>query len=199
MQESGEESGRTNDTVDRAVVDLVPSLRAEANTLKECFTKYSVQAVSFSGVILAIVIRSMFTEPRAGFGSLAILVIVFATTRLGTYKYAAANRHFGYELHLYRTRRAEPQPGVDVFGNRWKDEMRYVGWEEAMRAWRVVQATLFETIYNPLPLLPTLRRKTFKANGEWWFCQQSMIRRHASVRYYPGSYLWTFAFFSRLS
>jgi hypothetical protein len=62
---------------------------------------------------------------------------------MGIHKYATSNRLLGYELHLQCTAHyLSPDESHELFEN--------VGWEEAMRAWRVVQPTLWHTIYQPV-------------------------------------------------
>ena len=167
---------------------LVTSLRAEAAALKECFTRYSFQAIAVSVGILGLVARFLWETPAVGLAAIAAAFIVLMTRRLGTYKYAAANRLNGYELHLFRTRDIP----AECAGHRWEKRMRGIGWEEAMRAWRVVQATLFVEIYFSHRFLPNVQRWRYKASkGPFWWSQSSMLKAWPGVVWHPGSYLRT--------
>ena len=164
---------------------LTEQLRAESNFLKECFTKYAFQSVTIAVAILGLLVQFMWDHPETGLASLASATIVLACARLGTFKYAAACRNFGYELHLYRTRKVP-----DDLRGRWDPEMRWVGWEEAMRAWRTVQTTLFRKIHLHYRFWPNFYRKKFKGVGPWWFRQASMFSSE-KAGYHAGSYLRT--------
>ncbi|MCK4408451.1 MAG: hypothetical protein KAW67_00090 [Candidatus Eisenbacteria sp.] len=170
------------------LAELVRSLRSESDALKECFTKYSFQAIAMSVAILGIVVRFVWANPATALISIAAGFIILMTRRIGTYKYAAANRLTAYELHLYRTRNTPPH----LRGRRWKPYMRYIGWEEAMRAWRLVHATLFEEVYVSRRFWPNFHRKPYRGRRRpFWFRQQSMLGGRPSVVWHPESYLRT--------
>jgi hypothetical protein len=119
-------------------------LRAEASEVKQCFTNFSFQAISLSLTVLAATFGLTDSFPNAVYAPLPAIGLLMATCRLGVFKYATANRNLGYELHLARTTHIEAHPHIST---RWRPEMRQIDWEEAVRAWRVVQPTLFRVIY----------------------------------------------------
>ena len=113
---------------------LIQMLRQEAKDVKDCFTKYSFQAIAFSSAVLGIITRYQPEYPHIALAAYASIAVLMTVARIGIYKYGTANRMYGYELHLLRTRQLP-----DSKGNGWKSEMRLVGWEEAMCAWRIVK------------------------------------------------------------
>jgi hypothetical protein len=182
-----EEVVKGQDDTERREAILVNQLRAEAISLKECFTRYSFQAISICGIVGAGIVHFMFQEPLVGLGAVAVLPILLSVCRLGTYKYGAANRQYAYELHLTRTRNVP-----DEFRGRWKNEYRKMDWEVLMRVWRVVQPTLFEAIYHKSRLfLPERLKKEFKPSPDnpMWFSQQSLFGAGATAKWRAGSYL----------
>lgn len=123
--------------------DIGP-LRTEASEVKQCFTNFSFQALALSLTVLAATFGLTETFPAAVYAPLPVIGLLMATCRLGVFKYATANRNLGYELHLARTKHIEARTD----SGRWTPEMRRIDWEEAVRAWRVVQPTLFRAIYT---------------------------------------------------
>ena len=103
--------------------------------------------------------------------------------RIGTYKYGTANRNYGYELHLFRSKYT-----IANSAKGWQSYMRNISWEEALRAWRVVQATVFEHLHykkwSPNYLRKTARKKDKKSR---WFQPGALVEKGAT--YYAGSYL----------
>lgn len=164
---------------------LITELRAEARELKECFAKYSFQALGISTGVLTAVAQWQRENPYVGFATIPLIVFLEAVVRLGLHKYASANRLCGYELHLQRTMRI---PSGSVGG--WQAHMREVGWEEAMRAWRVVQATLFERLYGKHAWRPEhLTAEDHSTNSSRWF--EPITRVGSGATYHAGSYLKT--------
>ncbi len=163
---------------------LTKSLRSEAKALKDCFTRYSIFGIFISANILGGVTPFVWEKPQLGLACIASLTIVLTISRLGTFKYGAANRLLGYELYLYHTRRflQNPQGG-------WKREWRYIGWEEALRAWRIVQATLFVQIYWPSSVGINRLRSSLRKHEVLWFRQKSQGKDNIRFSYYAGSYL----------
>jgi hypothetical protein len=166
--------------------NLIEQLRREADELKDCFTRYSFQAISIVTVALGIIIRYMHDDPIIGLAGLPIMFVPLVTLRIGSYKYIRANRNFGYELHLSRVR--------DVplaAAGQWRDEYRTVSWEEAMRAWHIVQATLFREIHKrtrwPRRYVIKSRYKPSKSQPIW-FCQKFLFGGFSKAVWYPGSY-----------
>jgi len=163
---------------------LIQRLRDEAKSVKDCFTNFSFQAIAFSTVALGIIANYQKDNPVTALGSIFVIALLLAVARIGTYKYATANRCFGYELHLYRTRGIEQSHGEG-----WQDYMRSLGWEEAVRAWRVVQATVFDHLYYTDFFRPNYLRRTHRKQSYKWFQPASLIVKGAA--YHAGSYLKT--------
>src|SRR5882672_2665633 len=122
----------------------VEPLRSEAASSKQCFTEYSFQTFALGGAVLAASLAAVQGYPYAAYIPLPMIFLFMTVCRIGVFKYATANRNLGYELHLSRTRRIE-QAGLP---SKWEPRMRQIDWEEALRAWRVVQPTLFRMIYS---------------------------------------------------
>ncbi len=123
-------------------LDLIKGLRKEAYAVKDCFTRYSIQGIGLFVVALAIIVRAQFDSIMMFLVSLAIITLLSALARMGTHKYATASRLSGYELHLQRVSRLSKTTDYE-----WRPEWTKVGWEEAMKAWRIVQATVFQSVY----------------------------------------------------
>lgn len=163
-------------------VTLIQMLREDSKDLKDCYTRFSFQAIAFSAAVLGIVAAYQQDTPYIALASIAIILLLTTVARIGTYKYASANRQYGYELHLSRTRNLPDSPG-----NGWQSAMREIGWEEAMRAWRVVQATVFEHLYYTHEFLPNFLRWKHRTIEYQWFDPERSVVRHSS--YHAGSYL----------
>lgn len=73
----------------------------------------------------------------------------------------------------------------------WQGYMRTIGWEEAIRAWRIVHATLFCELHYFQMFTPNfLRRKFWKKEKEHrWFQPKKLIDE--GTYYHAGSYLRT--------
>jgi len=180
---------------------LIKTLRQDAKDVKDCFTKYSFQAIAFSSSILGIIARYQSEYPQIALASIASIIILVVVARIGIYKYGSANRMYGYELHLFRTRKLPESKG-----NGWKHEYRQIGWEEAMRAWRIVQVSVFGKLYVTKKFFQKRLKKEhqnkfeaeIKAEKEMedkieekykWFDIKELAEPEAE--YHPGSYLST--------
>lgn len=168
----------------RAELEFIKNLREASQDVKDCFTKFSFQALAISAGGLGIILKLQFSDPIFGFANILIFMLALSVARIGIYKYTTANRQAGYELHLYRTL-ALP----DSEGDGWNASMRKIGWEEAMRAWRVVQTTAFEHLYETGTWKPNTIKKKHNNQNYKWFEIRSLIKK-GSV-YYAGSYLET--------
>lgn len=167
--------------------ELISDLRQEVRELKDCFARYSFQGVGLSAAVLAIISRYQQEFPYVGLSAIPVVVMLIALARMGAHKYTSVNRNCGYELHLQRTRRL-PDSGENV----WKKEWRDLGWEEAMRAWRIVQATVYRYVYKPgewkLENLP----KDWRGRKDLWFqTADNVSSAGGEAVYYSGSYLKT--------
>lgn len=122
--------------------NLIGQLRKEAYDVKDCFTKYTFQGLAlvtgFQGAVFSLAEH----DPYVGLLGIPLAIFLLTIASIGTHKYATANRLTGYQLHLERVRRFSVSgvPG-------WNNRMRDIGWEEALRAWRIVQTTAFEYLF----------------------------------------------------
>jgi len=162
----------------------VKSLRQEAYEVKDCFTKFSFQASALNVVALGLIIRFQGEFPLSGFAAVPIVIFLLSVARIGLHKYETANRHYGYELHLYRRSRLnESQEGG------WKNHMRNIGWEEALYAWRVVQPVIYEHLYKKYPWVRSTRKTDhYKSANPKWFVPAILAGAEQRPAYYAGSY-----------
>lgn len=170
-------------------IQLIEMLRREAHDVKDCFTRFSFQAIAVSGIVLGFIAKFQESTPWLGFSSVFVIIITLVVSRIGNYKYATANRHFGYELYLQRTRWINdyPPPG-------WQSYMKKIGWEEAMNAWRIVQASIFVKLYNSGAYKANTLKSDFEDAPNKWFCQRDFTTGKAkgdgaASEYHPGDYL----------
>lgn len=77
----------------------------------------------------------MQKQPFVVFAAFPVIVLLMIVCRIGIYKYATANRHLGYELHLAR---------LASRGVKYSE----LDWEEAVRAWRIVHPAIFRAVYR---------------------------------------------------
>jgi len=180
------------DKCDSYINDLKKQLRDEANFVKDCFTRFSFQSMALSAIVLGIIARYQPDHPCTALASILILILILTVARIGNYKYSTANRNFGYQLHLERTKSYEKI--ADKYNSSkksdklyWSDEMRYVGWEEAMRSWRIVQSTIFSHMYKTHWFYPNEMRDKIQKEEYKWFSPKELLVKGTS--YYAGSYL----------
>lgn len=164
---------------------LIERLRKEAADVKDCFAQYSLHAITFVTPILgAIITLQANWSPLAGVASIPVILLTLTICRIGTHKYATANRLNGFELHLHRLDSVPKKKR-----SRWDDKARTMSWEEGMRAWRVVQATMYRKLYCYRPWLPQKpRRKWIKQKGHKWYEPSKLV---GDAVYYSGGYLRT--------
>ena len=117
-------------------------LREEAYQVRDCFTRYSLQILAVTGAILVAITRFQELVPLVGFMALFPILLLFHVLIMGVHKYGTSNRLLGYELHLQRTAHYSKR-------DRCHKLFKTVGWEEAMRAWRIIQPSLWNRIYEP--------------------------------------------------
>jgi len=122
--------------------ELIQALRKEAYDVKQCFTQYSFQGISLVLATLSLSVQFNEKPLLAGLIGIPLTLVLILIAQIGTHKMHTANRLNGYELHIQRIRRycMSGAPG-------WRNRMRDIGWEEALRAWRIVQPTVFEYLY----------------------------------------------------
>lgn len=141
---------------------LEADVRKEAWELKDCCTRYAFQGITILTAAYAIIGRLIFNVHHVGFVGGILCALCLVLISLITYKYGSANRVYGYLLHIQRssalkselTEEFSAMSPQSEYG--WEPWMRFIGWEEALRAWRVVQPTIYFEIYNdPLSELRT--------------------------------------------
>jgi len=124
--------------------DLVFQLRREVRDVKDCFDRFAFQGSALAVVVAGFILAN---EHRAvGLAAVPAIMILMLICRVGIFKYTTANRNLGYELHLDRLRKYA-QLGDAQAKNRVA-ELEDMGWEEAIRAWRVVQPSIFAKVYT---------------------------------------------------
>jgi hypothetical protein len=143
--------------------EFIHSLRKEAAELKDCFTRYSFQAMSIAVAALIAILRFQVEYAIVG-----VAYTLLSVCSMGTHKYATVNRLLGYELHLQRTRSLSKDRAY------WRPHWRHIGWEEAMRAWRVVSTTIMDNLCNVPP-------KSKSGQAAW----KRQIWKRLIWRFYP--------------
>ncbi len=173
--------------------NLIKSLRDEANNVKDCFTRFSFHCLALSGIILGYIIKEQPNSkaPYIALAGLLISLVNLAVARIGTYKYGTANRHFGFELYIHRMmEHSIESENINKCLN--------VGWEEAMRAWRIVQASIYNSIHKTNCILGIGKDKSIDQNihYKWYKISNSLsgnnfneFKKENIVQYYSGSYL----------
>lgn len=150
---------------------LREELMKEATEVKDCFTRYSFQAIALSTAILGIRAGSTDNPLISVASYFFIISLLMMVARIGIHKYTTANRNYGYILHLNRILHFEDKP------DGWQHWMRQIGWEEAMRAWRIVQVGLFDRVYH--------------TPNNNWFSRRKRLNRVAILKHlYPKNYAY---------
>jgi hypothetical protein len=122
---------------------FIEQLRKEASDVKQCFTNFSFQALAFSSAVLGIIFGFMIKYNVAALASIPAIFLLIIVCRIGIYKYSTANRNYGYELHLARMRNQYSKTNYQLF-----ELYLNIRWEEALRAWRVIQPAIFRKLYK---------------------------------------------------
>ena len=169
-------------------------IRKEAWELKDCCTRYSFQGVTVLTAAYALMGRVFLDSKSIGYAGFLLSMLALVLLNLITYKYGSSNRVYGYLLHLQRSSPesfAGEYEHTSVSGRfsttKWQPWMRFVGWEEAMRAWRVVQPTIYYSIYRDP--LDDLRNKDRRDNKD-----QSILEDFAhEIAYFLNSINLTFS------
>ena len=121
-----------------AELDLMRTLRMEADAVKETFSKYSFQSWAFTIAFIAVLMRLQKDNPEIGAAGVFPLVLLLAVLRIGMSTYTSANRIYGFELYLNRRRRLRAA---------YEKELE-LGWEEANYVWRTVQSSLYTAVFR---------------------------------------------------
>ena len=143
--------------------DLVFQLRGEVREVKDCFARFVIQgaalAVALAGFILGV--GGVHEHRAVGLAAVPGIIILMLICRVGIFKYTTVNRNLGYELHLDRLSKY-----AQIGDQRTKErvaKLEGMGWEEALRAWRVVQASIFAKIYK-VPQIKADRSRIWPAS-----------------------------------
>lgn len=148
--------------------ELKDMIRDEANTTKACVTDVAFKTFAICAAALSVIIANVEKTPAVGLAACPILVLCLFVNRITAYKYTTSNRNFAYDMHLDRT--------LTVYASDpYERDLLGLGWEDAMFAWRIVQAKLFHYLYPKVRLCPYLnigyyQRKLEKRLAEYpWF------------------------------
>lgn len=162
-----------NDELNTNEWRLIDHLRHETENVKSCVVTFSFQTITLAGVLLTAIFATMGSFPIVCLAAFPIVVMLMNVTRIAIFKYQTANRNCGYELHLARVRTIEKKNA-----QLWKPQWKEIHWEEALRAWRIVQVALFRKIY--------VTPETTKLG-------RFLIRTHFSILkdFWPGFYHYT--------
>jgi hypothetical protein len=152
---------------------FVQQLREEANNVKDCFNKFSFASLTFSSAVFSLIVSIMEKNCAVVLAAIPVVALLNIVCRIGIYKYSTANRNFGYELHLARWNMFITENSVDEKFN----NLNTIRWEEALRAWRVIQTTIMRSLYNvpensgfksvilrPLNVFSSLRPDLYRTN-----------------------------------
>ena len=175
-------------------VQSLLDLRKEADNLKQCFTELTFKAVAFSSAALGLLIQYGQGRPWLHVSAGMIALLVLGVARLGIHKFATANRIYGFQLFVERLQSID-----DASRNELTQATLKIGWEEAMRAWRIVQTSVFAALYHGKGMFPrnhpTARNKRTKSQA-WWDVNRLMDLQHEDRQgppavYHAGSFLAT--------
>ncbi len=162
--------------------NFISYLREESRDLKNCFTQFSFQAITFCSIALGVLTKYQTNHPYLGYSGILIVFITLSVGRIGIYKYSNSNRINGYELFLDRIKILENDKN-------WDKDYKKIGWEEALRAWRSVQPTIFQYYYEVGHGKINILKYEHNNLKYKWF-EPKTLHKKGTV-YYTGSYLKT--------
>ena len=159
---------------------LIEKLRLEALSVKDCAARYTQQTMMFSGAALFGIGATMQHSPYAALACIPLLYVLRAISLTNTHKTSTANRNFGYELHLEKSLNYSDEP------NGWQHHYRDIGWEEAMHAWRIFQASVYEELCEQYPRAPVYKQKYRPEihKNPWYIVKAEVVY---GTTYYAGS------------
>ncbi len=185
---AGEEGDRRAQVRRRS---LREHLMEEVNQARDNLTRYIFQTVSIGAIGAGTIVHYMAGQPYLGTAAALLLPIILITSKLATTNYEIMHRNLGYLLHLERTRDVPVE-----WQGRWRPHYHRIGWEEAMRAWRVMQPTLFNAVMWPENWWRAWRYKTgfephrkLERGRSHWYAQRSMIGAEPTAHWRPGGSL----------
>ncbi len=80
-------------------------LRDEAIALKDCFTRFSFQALTFAAIVFGLIAHFQRENLFVGLAGIPLIVVITTVTKIGIYKYLGSNRVYGYLLCVSRMER----------------------------------------------------------------------------------------------
>ncbi len=157
-------------------------IREEGNGTKSCFTDFSFKAFTISAAGLGLIAREIESNDYIALGTIGVIALLLLVIRIGNYKYASSNRNFAYELHMFRCR---------DYQSTYENKLEAIGWEEAMFAWRVVQASIYETIYKKTLWTHYPFNLKSDCKYQWWNTRMVSYSKGgaAKYKYHAGTYL----------
>jgi hypothetical protein len=144
---------------------LIDALRKEASEVKDCAAKYSFQGMMFIGGVLAALATLQRQTWTVSLACIPLVFVLRAIAKTCVHKYATSNRNLGFELHLERHVRIARSRGEEP-------QLPDIGWEEGMRAWRVVQATVFNTLYETSRPQERIGRRRYVRRFYLWLVER---------------------------
>jgi hypothetical protein len=174
----------------RNIENTIRDIRGEATTQKECITRYTFQALAIAGILWTFTLKvdagqqSLVSEADGMICCTLVAFLMFMVSRMANHKYHTVNRNLGYELHLNRIKDYFPNEGPE----KWSVKMLDVGWEEAMCAARVVQATLFNHIYTDKDIVLPKRIRPDPFLDLRWIRPHWLKPYHLKVDHNPKEY-----------
>lgn len=180
----------------------VKLLREEAASVKDCFTKFSFQTIAFCAISFGIIVKFQIDTPILSLCFLLITILSLVIAKIGNHKYNTANRNLGFLLYLernYLINKELKRKNYSLNCEILRKDGEEVAWEEAMRAWRIVQSTVFHKIYKPSRIFPNKNRlnkennKTSDKEKQYWFEPKTIVNKNDAY-YYAGSYLESMQF-----
>jgi hypothetical protein len=115
---------------------LIAQLQSEVRDVKACFTEFSFQSSALATVAAGFMLSQLKDGYIVVLAAVPTIFVLMVVCRVAIFKYTTANRNLGYELHLDRLAAYE-RIGDENVSERVA-RVKQIGWEEALRAWRVV-------------------------------------------------------------
>ncbi|HWC61486.1 MAG TPA: hypothetical protein VHC44_17470, partial [Verrucomicrobiae bacterium] len=168
---------------------IISAIREEVASQKECLTRYCIQGIAFVGIVWGLVFKLDGFGWPFYFCNTLLIFLLLVIVRMANHKYSTINRNLGYELHLNRLKDYAGVGNPD-----WARKMMDVNWEEAMCAWRFVQPSIFEKIYQSSDkgfddsLRPYIRKdEQCQPELYYWYETNALMPEGGS--YHQGRYL----------
>jgi len=124
------------------------------------------------------------TDQMWELGVLCVLpaLLLIAVAHMGLHKYGSSNRLLAFKLYLGRMKHYSGK-------NFFHTDMNEIGWEEAMRAWRVVNSTLMSRIYKNKINTAIYEFNSVQPPEILNWCNSSKVTTCEDAVYTSGSYL----------